>query len=166
MEEYTLSEAAKLKGKFIYGYKDLNGFFYIGKTTNPARRFYDNCQQSYNNIYLLKRLREAGDDARLVVIERDPPNLHLAEQAAIVKYAPQLTNIHMNPFRHPEVGVHYGGNTTKPLCLHCEAEIAVKKSKYCYKCLGALLGAKGQSKQELRELCKEIQTKRSGGCVI
>lgn len=156
---YPLEQAANLRGRFVYAYRDKEGIFYVGKTINPGRRFQDNSRSYHYNLHLLKRLRESGDDVRLLILERDPDNLEAAEEVAIVKYASTLLNKVLNPYRAESgVGLELIGIYPQPLCVHCRAKVSVKKSKYCRKCLGALLGkTSGQSKQQLRDLCKQIQ---------
>jgi len=107
-------------------------------------------------------MREAGDRLRVQIIERRPTDLEAAEHAAIVKYCPEITNIQLNPFKTLSgLGINPGENSETALCVRCDAPVTIRKSKYCRKCLGALLGMSGgQSKQQLRDLCEQIQIER------
>lgn len=159
---FSLQEAASLRGRFVYAFRDDADIFYVGKTTNPGMRFKDASKSYSKNIHLLKRLRESSGQVRVLVLDRGPENLEAAEEAAITKYASTLVNKVLNPFR-ADSGPGLLSAYIAPLCVNCRIEIKVKKSKYCRKCLGALLGlTPGKSKQQLRDELEQIRLRGMG----
>lgn len=144
-----------MPGRFVYGLWDGDVLFYIGKTVDAKHRFGRDYIEKHSNLHLRRRIREAGNNLRVSILVANPDDLDAAEQAAITRLMPQLTNVAHNRFK-TKSGLFVEPNATNgAICVTCDAVITVKKSKYCRKCLGALLGkTPGNSKQELRELAK------------
>jgi hypothetical protein len=92
--EYTLSEAKKIPGSLIYGLRDGDGVFYIGKTTNAKSRFSSYANPAKVQLNLQKRLARAGDDLRVVILEHNPADLGRAEREWIEARGDQLVNLH------------------------------------------------------------------------
>jgi hypothetical protein len=124
-------------------------------------RFWPKNYLRWGNNYLTRKYREAGDQLRVVVIRDRPNDPADAEQMQILRVCGELANISHNPWRDP-LGVEFHPEVyCAPKCELCDAPITVRKSKYCRSCLGALLGYKGgSSKQQLRDLCKQIDQER------
>lgn len=89
---YTLAEARDIRGPIIYGLHDGRKIFYVGRTLNPKDRFYRYAPAKTSPLALLRAIRDAGDQLRIVVLERDPADLDAAEKRFIGIFAEQLVN--------------------------------------------------------------------------
>ncbi len=156
MRKLSLAQARAQRGAFIYGLYDGDTLFYIGQTIIPKERFNPESPAFQRGDHIMARIRSAGDNLKVVVIERmmagyTPAMLLEAERQHIEAGCLELVNKHMNPIRN---------GFEKPIsdqkCARCAEPVMVHNSRYCYVCLGSLLNKRGQSKQELRDLCKQI----------
>lgn len=144
----TLEDARSLVGPMVYALSDAMGIFYIGRTENPSRRFYQHRTFAGKNIYLNKRLRESGDAVRVYIVSSNPDNLVSAELDAIRKHSASLLNFTGNPGRSPSSG---NGALRVP-CPQCGAALDHPRQKLCKCCTAKLLNRNGSSKQDLRAL--------------
>jgi len=144
---YTMAIARALRGSFVYALVDEGGIFYVGKTTNARRRFYQHGAVT-SNLQLARRIRKAANGLLVMVLHRDPPDLAAAEAEAIIKYGPSLLNVAGNPCRLP-TGMHVPlhGELACPLC---DGPMTMRRQKYCTTCTNCLLGKTGPSKHDLR----------------
>lgn len=133
---YTLASARRLRGSLVYGLLDENGvIFYVGKTTNPKKRFWDHSEASPHNIQLRRRMERAGRDLRVVVLVRDPPNLAQSEMDEIVKRSQDLVNVAGNPFRRKS-RFQLGPNSREKmgLCPTCDGRLDRPRGSHCSAC--------------------------------
>lgn len=108
----------------------------------------------------MARIQAAGSSFYVIVIEKmtgiyTQEILDEAEKQAIELHCLSLVNRQHNPIKWGSVLIRGA-----QLCSRCSEPITVRNSTYCYICLGSLLNKRGQSKQELRDLCKQIETQR------
>lgn len=155
IDEFDFVSARKIRGHIVYGLKDANGIFYVGRTHDPARRFdqYVKKAREHNQWHLVRRMKEAGDSLRVVVLATNPPDLAKAEADAILAYCQQLANVNENPYR-PRSGIAVSlkcDRTPKAACPICDQPITNRLSRYCQDCIGKLV-KRGESKTELREM--------------
>lgn len=147
-ERLTLSGARALPGPVVYALSDAKGTFYIGRTKNPARRFYQHQSLTGENIYLIKRLRESGSSVQVEVLSSDPKSLVAAELDAIRLHSATLLNFAGNPGRLPSAG----SGVVNVVCPQCGGGLDHPRQKLCKSCTTKLLNRGGSSKQELRAL--------------
>jgi hypothetical protein len=143
---YTLDEARSLSGAMVYALSDKLGVFYVGRTRNPSRRFYQHKTRTGPNIYLAKRLRESGASVLVRVISIGDQDLLAAELDAIREYGATLLNFHANPARLTSSG---SGVCSVP-CPQCGGALDHPRQKLCKACTGKLLAP--ESKADLRAL--------------
>lgn len=53
----SLVEARELTGAMVYALEDAASVFYVGRTRNAAKRFYQHGKAESTNLYLARRLR-------------------------------------------------------------------------------------------------------------
>jgi hypothetical protein len=91
MIEMTLAEARRYGRPLVYGLCAAGDIFYVGQTRNPGKRFGEHSRGKNNR--LRQRLAELGDHVRVVVLADNPPDLNLAERAAIAAHADTIVNL-------------------------------------------------------------------------
>lgn len=164
----TIAEAARVRGQFVYGLCDRDGLFYVGKTRNAARRFETYSKQvlTHANPHLLRRLRDAGDDLRVVILSLNPANLNVAEADAISLHGDRLVNIVANPYRtRPgQWGGKSLGVTALPdhhrlaPCPLCDGPMDGKGKPYCMPCFTRVVRNRGQDKARARALSASVRS--------
>lgn len=158
--ELTLAEARRVPGHFVYGLRDNADVFYVGKTRNTDGRFEGYVRQAKRgpNSHLLRRLRDASDNLRVVILDYMPADLNAAEAAAIHAHADRLVNVHANPYRshltsRSAVGViALRERHTLALCPCCDGPMDDRRMQYCRTCTDKFVRNRGQVKARAREL--------------
>lgn len=151
---FTLSEAKRIQGHFVYGLTDeKNELFYVGKTTDAYRRFHDH-KRKMQNPHFLRRLREAGEHLRVVIINYRPVDLEAAEAAAIIANSQTLTNLRHNPYKTRE-GIRVPVDARHDVmgqCPGCDNPLDKPRYKYCSACVQKHLVKSQSAKQAANDL--------------
>lgn len=152
----TVEQASRIGLPIVYGLHDMDGLFYVGKTTSPRVRFKSHSRAAgHNNLHLARRINQAGDGLRIEVIALMPRDLAKAETDAILANADKLVNKVWNPYRACIQVPYADAYAARVNCPICDGPMDHRNSRHCAKCVEKLVAPGGMSKAELRELANK-----------